>query len=457
MAPGAVLTLRAAGLNKRAHPIVIGAGLLAHGCIHLDTALAGRGGALLVVDANLGPALLQPLIRRLESMRMRWGVCVVRAEEQAKSPATLERILIEAARLRLERGDAVIALGGGIVTDLAGFAAATYRRGIAAILIPTTLLAMVDAAIGGKTGLNLDVPMDDDAAGTGGSQVAAGSRSAAGGAMKTRLIKNAAGAFHLPALVVCDPDALRTLPLREVRCGLAECIKHAVLGPALGDAKLWAWTAANLDAILRAEMPALSELIRRNAACKVRVVETDERETSTKADGGRMMLNLGHTFAHALETLPGLSWRDAEGRTQIGPLRHGEAVGLGLLAAVRVSEEIGLLKQRNAKKAQGKGTRSAVRASTAGNPRSTAEEDSGALSHQLIRVLRRVGLPTAIDGLPRSETVLSRMIDDKKVKAGRVRLVLPSAGGECRVRDDVDPAVVVAALESLRAVAPLSP
>jgi len=404
------LLVRAGVSAGTRYPVLVGSGLLSGRCPELDDALATRRAALLVVDAGLSPAMIEPLIKRLEARSLRWGVCVVRASEDDKSIETLQRVLAEAARLRLERRDAIIALGGGITTDLAGFAASIYRRGIDVIQCPTSLLAMVDAAVGGKTAVNITVPGEH---GEGGS--------------KARLLKNMVGAFHPPALVICDVATLATLPSRELRAGLAECFKHALIGKSLGDAQLSDFTRKALPDLLRGNQPALAQLVHRNTACKARIVQLDERETSTKPDGGRMMLNLGHTFAHAIETLQGLSWRTASGQLQIGPLKHGEAVALGLLCATRTAESLKLLKP--------------------------ATKSARPVSIELEQTLRQADLPTTVLGLPPAEMILRRMFDDKKVDAGRLRLILPKTGGLCVVRDDIPASVILDAIRSIASTA----
>ncbi|MFN5959209.1 MAG: 3-dehydroquinate synthase family protein, partial [Planctomyces sp.] len=223
-------------------------------------------------------------------------------------------------------------------------------------------------------------------------------------------VKNAVGCFHQPVLVCCDVAMLRTLPEREFCSGLAECIKHGLIGGAAGDAKLLEWMAANMARLRGLDASALVELVTRNVAIKSRVVRGDPLERSTRSDGGRMMLNLGHTFAHAIETLGGLSWRDGGGAMRVGPLKHGEAVGLGLLAAVRASEAQRMIR------------------------RGTAEE--------VRSLLEKAGLPTRVMGLPPSEAVVDRMKDDKKVMAGRLRLILPTTGRKCRVVEGPDLKVV---------------
>jgi 3-dehydroquinate synthase len=208
---------------------------------------------------------------------------------------SVERVWAAMLQAGMQRGDALVALGGGVVGDLAGFAAATFLRGIPLIMAPTTLLAMVDASIGGKTAVNLRLP-------TGG------------------LGKNLAGAFHAPAWVLCDVDTLATLSDRDFRCGMAECIKHALIA----DPSMLPWMRGACASILARESATLEELVRRSAAIKAAVVSRDEFER-----GERAHLNLGHTFGHALEAV--LHDR----------LRHGEAVAIGLVAAIAASKAAG--------------------------------------------------------------------------------------------------------------------
>lgn len=405
----ATVKVRCGGVTAFRAQVLIGHGLIGRGHEQIARAMKGRRGVLIVADSGLP----EGDVRRLREIALGAGarveVCGVEASESEKSLATLERVLARAAGMKLERADCVVGLGGGVVTDVAGFAAAVYRRGVEIVQFPSSLLAMVDAAVGGKTGVNLRVG-GAGVDGAGGSEV--------------RLLKNMVGAFHPARLVVCDCALLASLPERELRCGLGECVKHALIGRALGDAKLWAWLQGNAEGVLRLEPATLVELIKRNVACKARVVERDEREMSASADGGRMMLNLGHTFAHAIETLPGLSWRDGEsGETQRGPLKHGEAVGLGLVCATVVSEHLGLMVAKV-------GT-------------------LGAVSSQVVALLRKVGLPTSVAGLPAAAEVARRMMDDKKVSGGRMRLIVPTTGGGCRVVDDVAGVVVRRGIEAI--------
>lgn len=295
----------------------------------------------------------------------------VAGEETAKSPEVLVKVLTALAEARLERVDPVIALGGGVVGDVAGFAAATYRRGIPVIPCPTTLLAMVDASVGGKTGINLTV-------GPPGGEV---------------VLKNAVGAFHQPKLVIVDVDALATLPERHMRSGLAECVKHAMISRCVPvpDEGLWEFTRKFINREAAFRGLGFAELIRRNIAVKAGVVGADEREEAWQ--GGRALLNLGHTFAHAIETLPGLS---DDGGAPFTPL-HGEAVGLGLLGACRTAEVLGLC--------------------------------DPSVGRGVEEVLREVGLPTRVNGLPERRVLLERMAHDKKALGGVMRLVLPTGEG----------------------------
>lgn len=270
--------------------------------------------------------------------------------EANKNLDTVAVLLDVLVRHRMERRSPVIALGGGVVGDTVGFVAASYLRGAPLIQCPTTLLAMVDASVGGKTGVNL--PQG----------------------------KNLVGAFHQPHLVVIDTNTLQTLPPRELRCGLAECVKHAVIR----DASLFDWLEQHVDSILALDESTLVELVERNVAVKAAVVMVDEKEA-----GERAHLNFGHTFAHAIEAAQGYG-------AETGYL-HGEAVSLGMVAATTLAV--------NAKRCD------------------------GALLDRLIKLLDRIGLPTQSDQLPDVSTLIETMMLDKKVADGRLRLVLPDRLG----------------------------
>lgn len=285
--------------------------------------------------------------------------------EVDKSLATLERLLEACCEAGLNRDEPVVAIGGGIVGDVAGFCAASFQRGVPVVQCPTTLLAMVDASVGGKTGVNLRGP---DGA----------------------LLKNMAGAFHQPHLVLIDPAVLASLEPRVYASGLAECVKHSLLAADAGDPHLFEWLEDHAGAIADRDQAVLSELIARNVRVKVAIVRGDEREQA--AAGGRALLNLGHTFAHAIEPLPMLS---PTGSEVDAPLQHGEAVALGVVAACHAAK-------------------------LPETPRVEA-------------LLRRFGLPTRVVGMPPIESLIERMGHDKKSRSGVLRIVLPEALGRCVV------------------------
>jgi 3-dehydroquinate synthetase len=378
------------------YDVIVGAGVL--GTIDHAVATAARDatGIGLIADAGLPPETVATVELRLGALAP-VATLTIEPSERDKSLATLERVSAHLAEAQLERaGGLVVALGGGIVGDIAGFAAASYRRGVRVVQCPTTLLAMVDASVGGKTGVNLAVHK-------------------AGG---VDLRKNFVGAFHQPSLVVADVAVLDSLPERDFRCGLAECFKHGLISAGWGDPDLLDWTETATPALLARDRPALVELVARNVAVKARVVAADERET---AAAGRMLLNLGHTFAHAIETMSGVSpihpdspAASAEG----GSLRHGEAVALGLIAASRLSAALGL-----------------------------AGHD---LSERIGRALAAAGLPTAAWGLPPADRIRAAMAHDKKAAGGKMRLVVPLPGAQATVIDEPDAAVIDAAIGALR-------
>lgn len=344
--------------------------------------------ASLIVDANLPPAHSARAAASLEQLGIATHSDSLEPSEPAKSLATLERLLVLLTRAGHGRLDPVIALGGGIVGDVAGFAAASYQRGCPVVQCPTTLLAMVDASVGGKTGVNLSL-------GDG------------------TLVKNMAGAFHQPRLVLADVTTLASLDPRVFRAGLAECVKHALLAADWNDPSLLDWTRDHADAILAHDPGTLVELITRQVALKARVVAADERELASSAVGGRALLNLGHTFAHAIEPIATLA---PAGRSP--PLMHGEAVALGLVAACRTAVCLGL-----------------------------ADESLGEAVRSLLATL---GLPTAVAGLPDAETIRGAMGLDKKVRRGALRLVLPTEPGRCVVVDDPPADAVVSGIEAMR-------
>ena len=297
----------------------------------------------------------------------------LKASEKDKSLDTVARLYDVLLDNHMERRSPVFAVGGGITGDVAGFVAASYLRGVPFVQCPTTLLAMVDASVGGKTGVN--VPQG----------------------------KNLVGAFHQPAMVCIDTDTLATLPAVEVRCGLAECVKHGVIR----DPALFTWIEDHVDAILELDSQAMVELVQRNVAIKAAVVEQDEKESGVRAH-----LNFGHTFAHAIEATG-----HASGDSYSG-YKHGEAVALGMVAATRLAVDAG---------------------------RCDAE-----LLDRLMALLYRIGLPTHSSRLADTPALMRVMRSDKKVKDGTVRLVLPDAMGRVSIVSDTPESAVAHAWDAIR-------
>ena len=313
--------------------------------------LAGR--CAIVTNTTLAPLYGETLFRRLPD-----GVLVTIPDgEQYKTLDTVGQLYVKFVKAGLDRGSTVIAFGGGVVGDTAGFAAATYMRGVRLVQIPTTLLAMVDSSVGGKVGV--DLPQG----------------------------KNLVGAFKQPDAVLIDPDVLKTLPEREWRCGAAEAIKHALIAdPGLLDL---------IDPDGDAEA-----MIARAVQVKVNVVEQDPYEQNIRA-----YLNFGHTFAHAVEQVSGYQWL------------HGEAVGVGLVAAGRLSAALGLL--------------------------------DAASAAQIESIVRRYGLPIQLGALD-PEALYEAMATDKKWQGGHSRFVLLEGFGKPKIVTDVPPGQVIEVLQSLQ-------
>ena len=384
------------------YPTIIAPGSLASLGNTARNALGDRPQhAFLVADDNLPAETVATATIALETAGFRLTAADIHATERDKSIATAHRLLTELAASGAERTDPVVALGGGVTGDVAGFVAATYRRAVPVIQCPTTLLAMVDAAVGGKTAVNL--------------QTADG-----------YLQKNLVGAFHHPRAVVADTRTLESLPDRHLNAGLAECLKHALISRTFDTEKdLYPWTRDNLAEFQERDQRALAELVARNVRVKAAVVNLDPDETSSDARASRQLLNLGHTFAHAIETLPGLSpINDADDPDFGAPLVHGEAVALGLVAACETAREIGVFDGSHA---------AAVRSLVEG-----------------------LGIATRLAGLPDDDELIARMMHDKKVAGGKMRLVVPELDPETKspglasVRTDPAMDAVRAGLASIR-------
>lgn len=279
-------------LGERSYPIHIGNGVLDLPQLYAPCVSSG-GMAAIVTNEVVAPLYLERARRALESCGVRCVAIVLPDGEQHKQWQTLDRVVDALLAARCDRQTPIVALGGGVIGDLAGFAAAVYQRGVPFIQVPTTLLAQVDSAVGGKTAIN----------------------HARG--------KNMIGAFHQPRAVISDIAALGTLPERELRAGLAEVIKHGLIL----DAQFVSWLEANIDRLRARDGAALEHAVRRCCELKASVVEQDEREA-----GLRAILNYGHTFGHAIET-----------GTGYGTWLHGEAIGAGMVMAAELSARLGLV------------------------------------------------------------------------------------------------------------------
>ena len=359
-------------LADRSYDVRIGRGLLARAGTEISGLLA-RPRVAVISDENVARLHLDALLRGLGEIEA--ATLILPAGEATKGWAEFSRTVDWLLSERIERRDIVIALGGGVIGDLAGFAAAVLRRGVRFVQIPASLLAQVDSSVGGKTGIN------------------------------SQYGKNLIGAFHQPSLVLADIDRLSTLPERDFLSGYGEVVKYGLLG----DADFFAWLETNGPALAAGDARARQVAVRRAVEMKARIVERDETE-----QGDRALLNLGHTFCHALEAATGYSDR----------LLHGEGVAIGCALAFELSQRLGLCAQE---------TPSRVRAH-----------------------LRDMGMKTELadipGDLPDADGLLSLMAQDKKVVAGKLRFVLARAIGAAFVAGDVDMASVRGVLaDALRA------
>jgi 3-dehydroquinate synthase len=354
-------------LDERGYDIVIGRGLLSSLGARVAALRPGAKVAI-VSDDNVAKLHLAAAVAACRSAGVEARTIVVSAGESSKSFRVFEPLCEDLIANRIERSDLVIAFGGGVVGDLAGFAAAVVRRGLDYVQVPTTLLAQVDSSVGGKT------------------------------AIDSRHGKNLIGAFYQPVLVVADTALLDTLPAREFRAGYAEVAKYGLLG----DAAFFAWLEANWRDVFSGG-PAREHAIATCCRAKAAIVARDERET-----GERALLNLGHTFGHALEAAAGFSDR----------LLHGEAIALGMVLAFGFSAKRGLVPVADAERVE--------------------------------RHLAAVGLPIRLSsvpgGVPSADELMDLIAQDKKVKRGRLTFILARGIGEAFIAPDVDPAEVRAFL-----------
>ncbi|AKC87401.1 3-dehydroquinate synthase [Pseudoxanthomonas suwonensis] len=348
------------------YSIEIGPGLLDDGA-RLAAHARGRH-ALLLSDSHVAPLYAARVEAALRAARpdLRIAAHVMPAGESHKTLASFAAAIDALAALGATRDATVYALGGGVVGDLAGFAAACWMRGVDCVQLPTTLLAMVDSSVGGKTAV--DIPQG----------------------------KNLVGAFHPPRAVFADTGALRTLPARELRAGLAEVAKYG----AIRDPLFFQWLEAEREALLAGDDRVLAEAIARSCEHKAGIVERDPLEK-----GERALLNLGHTFGHAIEAEQGYAGVGSDA------LNHGEAVAVGMVLAARLSAALGM----------------------------APDEDTVRLG----RLLHALGLPIRLPAGLAPEALLARMRLDKKNLAGRLRLVLWRGIGRAEVVPDVDEARVL--------------
>lgn len=350
-------------LGKRSYDIVIGDNILVDAGKRIAKLKPGTAVAI-VTDGNVAHHHLATLERSLEAAKISYRSVLLSAGEGTKSYSNLETVAEAIIQSRIERGDLVIALGGGVIGDLAGFAASVVRRGVGFVQIPTTLLAQVDSSVGGKTGIN----------------------SPQG--------KNLIGAFHQPVLVLADLKTLDTLPAREFRAGYAEVAKYGLIN----DPKFFDWLEKNWREVFEGG-PARAKAVATSCKAKAAIVARDERES-----GERALLNLGHTFGHALEATTGYSDR----------LLHGEGVALGMVLAFKLSAKLKLCKPADVTR--------------------------------VVKHLDNVGLPTRLSQIPGSlpgpDGLLSLMAQDKKVVRGKLVFILAKGIGKAFVAKNVDTKVV---------------
>jgi 3-dehydroquinate synthase len=359
-------------LGERAYDIEIGTGLLDSAGERLKAKFPSRRFGI-VTDTEVAKAQLPRLTASMDAAGLSYSTIVLPNGESTKSFANLGTVVEGILGARLERGDLVIALGGGVIGDLAGFAAAIARRGMDFVQVPTSLLAQVDSSVGGKTGIN----------------------SPHG--------KNLIGAFHQPKLVLADLDALASLPSRQFAAGYAEVVKYGLID----DEWFYFWLEENHRAIFAGDLALRAEMVAHCCAAKTRFVLADEKET-----GVRALLNLGHTFGHALESATGYSDR----------LLHGEGVAIGMVLAHGFSAQLGL----------------------------APSQDTGRIAQHLAAA----GLPTRLSDipgdLPDTDYLMNAIAQDKKVVRGALTFILTRGIGKAFIEKNVDPAGVAAYLEAMR-------
>ncbi len=350
-------------LGQRSYPIHIGTGILADPALFAP--ILNKGPVAIVTDDNVAPLYLETLQRTLKALHKAPLVITLPAGEASKSLDNIQEITGLLLNAGYGRDCTLCALGGGVVGDIAGFAAAVYQRGVSYIQVPTTLLAMVDSSVGGKTGVNHP------------------------------LGKNMIGAFYQPRAVIADTDTLDSLPDREFRSGLAEVIKYGLIN----DQGFFSWLEDHMDAVLARAADALVKVIGHSCKDKAEVVARDELE-----GGLRAILNLGHTFGHAIEAATGY-----------GRYLHGEAVAIGMVMAADLSRRLDLIRESE--------------------------------QNRIYALIKGAGLPTLAPALPPAD-YLRFMRVDKKAESGQVRFILLRGIGSAVITGDVPPAAVLQTLQA---------
>lgn len=354
-------------LGDRSYPIYIGAGLLNQGEL-LRKHIPGKR-VLIVTNETIAPLYLERCRAALtEGGNLQVDEVILPDGEEYKSIEVLQKVWDKALECRLDRGTTFLALGGGVVGDMTGFAAACYQRGVHFVQVPTTVMAQVDSSVGGKTGVNHP------------------------------LGKNMIGAFYQPRVVLVDTDTLGSLPDRELASGLSEVVKYGLIR----DAAFFEWLEINMERLLARDPEAIAYAVERSCINKAEVVAADERESS---EGVRATLNLGHTFGHAIES-----------GTGYGVWLHGEAVAAGTVMAADLSYRLGWIDRQ--------------------------------LYDRIVALLRRARLPLTPPSSMTTPQFRSFMAVDKKVLAGKLRLILLKGPlGSCVVTGDFDPAKLDETLE----------
>ncbi|MGJ3355027.1 3-dehydroquinate synthase [Providencia sp. Je.9.19] len=352
-------------LDERSYPITIAPGLYNQTDAFWPLTAGQR--AMIVTNETLAPIYLDKIKQVLKSSGVKVESVVLPDGEQYKSLFIMNDVFTALLENHHNRDTTLIALGGGVIGDLTGFAAASYQRGVRFIQVPTTLLSQVDSSVGGKTAVNHP------------------------------LGKNMIGAFYQPASVIIDLDCLKTLPKRELSSGLAEVIKYGIIL----DGDFFNWLEDNIDALMVLDDKAMAYCIRRCCELKAQVVAADEKETN----GLRALLNLGHTFGHAIEAHMGY-----------GVWLHGEAVAAGMVMAAKTAELIGNF---------------------------TSEQ-----TQRVITLLERAQLPVTGPSQMKPDDYLPHMMRDKKVMGGKLHLILPTTIGHSEMRSDIDAQTVITAISS---------